>query len=185
MPAADEQQLILHVKEGSHEAFRILVERYMRHAYNIAYGFVNDHDDAEDITQESFVRVFQSIRTFRGDAEFSTWLYRIVMNLSLNRVKQKKKKAQREVQPLNHAIAQPERESAAPYCEDIQAHIERVLHQLPTLQRAVVMLRHINGLSTKEVSGILRCSEGTVKTHLHRGLKKMKSRLLFLRNETL
>jgi RNA polymerase sigma factor (sigma-70 family) len=64
---------------------------------------------------------------------------------------------------------------------DVAGHIERALHDLPTLQRAVVMLRHMNGLSTREVSNILHCSEGTVKTHLFRGLEKMRQKLQFLR----
>jgi len=63
---------------------------------------------------------------------------------------------------------------------DVAIHIERALHELPTLQRAVVILRHIDGLSTKQVSGILRCSEGTVKTHLFRGLKKLRMKLRYL-----
>jgi RNA polymerase sigma-70 factor, ECF subfamily len=71
MPTADERQLIVKAKEGDHEAFRGLVERYMKHAYNVAYSFVSHHDDAEDIAQESFVRVYQSLQSFRGDAEFT------------------------------------------------------------------------------------------------------------------
>jgi RNA polymerase sigma-70 factor (ECF subfamily) len=66
--------------------------------------------------------------------------------------------------------------------EDTKLHVERVLHELPTLQRAVVMLRHINGLSTRQVSRILDCSEGTVKTHLQRGLRKMRDRLQYLKD---
>jgi RNA polymerase sigma-70 factor (ECF subfamily) len=185
MPVEDEQQLILQVKEGSHDAFRVLVERYMRQAYDVAYGFVNDHDDAEDIAQEAFVRVHQSITSFRGESKFSTWLYRIVMNLSLSRVRQKQQKAQREVQMLDPIVQNLGKDSSAVYQIDVQMHIERALHQLPTLQRAVVILRHIDGLSTKQVSGILHCSEGTVKTHLHRGLKKMRTLLGFLKMEDL
>ncbi len=64
---------------------------------------------------------------------------------------------------------------------DTRIYVERALHELPTLQRAVVMLRHMNGLSTRQVSRILDCSEGTVKTHLHRGLKKMREKLQFIR----
>lgn len=183
MTAADEQQLILQVKEGSHDAFRVLVERHMKHAYNVAYGFVNDHDDAEDLAQESFVRAFQSIRAFRGDAGFGTWLYRIVTNLSLNRVRQKKQTAQREVRNVNENILHRGNASEQDHRHDVQTHLERTLHELPTLQRAVVILRHINGMSTKQVSTILQCSEGTVKTHLHRGLKKMKSKMNFMKDE--
>lgn len=179
MPAQDEQQLILQAKNGSHEAFRVLVERYMRQAYNVAYGFVNDHDDANDIAQESFVRVFQSIGSFRGDSQFGTWLYRIVTNVSLNRVKQKTRKMVRE-ETNPEVMAELGHNPSTAEDTDVQMHIERALHQLPTLQRAVVILRHLDGLSTKQVSSILKCSEGTIKTHLHRGLKKMRQNLQFL-----
>ncbi len=180
MSAADEQQLIVQAKNGNVRAFRDLVERYMKHAYNVAHSFVGSHDNAEDIAQEAFVRVHRSLSSFRGDAEFSTWLYRITMNLSLNRLNEKKKKMQREIN-----IMESIQESANPGAEstdgaNVQMHIERALHRLPTLQRAVVILRHLNGLSTREVSTILQCSEGTVKTHLHRGLNKMRVMLEFL-----
>jgi RNA polymerase sigma-70 factor (ECF subfamily) len=180
MPAADEQQLILQAKEGSHEAFRLLVERHMKQAYDVAYRFLNNHDHAEDVAQEAFVRVYRSMQTFRGDAQFGTWLYRIIMNLSLNRLKQKKTEdgAARDLARETESVA-----GNVPDRMDVPLHIERALHELPTLQRAVVILRHIDGLSTKQVSSILRCSEGTVKTHLYRGLKKLKKKLQFLKEE--
>ncbi len=185
MMAADEQQLILRVKEGDHEAYRVLVERHMKHAYNIAYGFLIDHDDAEDIAQESFVRIYESIQSFRGEASFNTWLYRIVTNLSLNKLRQRKN--------TNHRIANLPHQSAMNIIsatddstyQDVKPIIERALHALPTLQRAVVILRHLNGLSTKQVSEILRCSEGTIKTHLHRGMKKMKTQLTEIKDEVI
>lgn len=181
MAAADEQQLILQVKEGNEGAFRVLVERYMKQTYNVAYGFVNNHDDAEDVAQEAFVRAYQSIGSFRGEAGFGTWLYRIVTNLSLNRVRQKRTSAQREVRLDDSGRGGPA--SLPDDGVDVRPHIERTLHELPTLQRAVVILRHFNGMSTKQVSSILRCSEGTVKTHLHRGLKKMKVKMAYLRHD--
>lgn len=181
MLAADEQQLITRVKERDAGAFRILVERYMKLAYNTAYNLVRNHEDAEDIAQESFVRIYRSIDAFRGDSEFTTWLYRITVNAALDRIKQRKGKDEREVRNMDHHLAHHAvmpNESA-----DLTGHIERALHELPTLQRAVVILRHINGLSTRKVGEILQCSEGTVKTHLHRGLKKMRVRLEFLHEE--
>lgn len=174
MTARDEQELILRVKEGSHEAFRVLVEQNMKHVYNIALSFVNDHDDAEDIAQESFVRVFQSIHRFRGDSLFSTWLHRIVMNMSLNRIREKKGKLARESNAA--ADGRTPMHTDGPDCtpQEIKAEVERAIHRLPTMQRAVVILRHLDGLSTRQVSSILSCSEGTVKTQLHRALKKMR-----------
>jgi RNA polymerase sigma-70 factor (ECF subfamily) len=176
MPADRERQLISDVQEGSHAAFRELVELHMRRVYDLAYGFVNDHDDAEDIAQEVFVKVYHSIKDFRQDSGFGTWLYRIAANTSLDRVKQRKRAVARLVPMEESQIAVA---AADPGMDliDTSAHIERALHELPTLQRAVVILRHMEGFSTKQVSGILKCSEGTVKTHLHRGLKKMRKLL--------
>jgi RNA polymerase sigma-70 factor, ECF subfamily len=182
MAAADEQLLISQAKQGSHEAYRILVERHMRQAYNVAYGFVNEHAGAEDIAQEALVRAYRSLSTFRGESEFSTWLFRIVMNLALNRLKRQKVLAAREIplEDAEHLLAAGDDQGNS----DLRWHIEKALHELPTLQRAVVILRHVDGLSTKQVSVILRCSEGTVKTHLFRGLRKLRHKLEFLKTET-
>jgi RNA polymerase sigma-70 factor (ECF subfamily) len=182
MPAADEQALILEARAGSHDAFRVLVHKHMKEAYDVAYSIVGNHDDADDIAQESFVKIHRSLARFRGESEFATWLFRIVKNGALNRLKQRKRKEKREVEL---AVADREMVSfnvGVANAEDPREHVERALHELPTLQRAVVMLRHINGLSTRQVSKILECSEGTVKTHLHRGLKSMRERLKFLKD---
>jgi RNA polymerase sigma-70 factor (ECF subfamily) len=184
VPPSGEQQLILEARAGSHRAFQSLVERHIKTTYNIAFSFVGDHDRAEDITQEVFIKVHSALSSFRGEAELGTWLYRITTNLSLNHLKQRNRKTERTVD-----IMDPDATSLATHdmhaeATDERAHIERALHQLPTLQRAVVILRHIDGLSTKQVSTILRCSEGTVKTHLFRGLKKLRSTLLFLQEKS-
>jgi RNA polymerase sigma-70 factor, ECF subfamily len=181
MSADRERQLILEAQGESHDAFRELVMLHMRRVYDLAYGFVNDHDDAEDVAQEVFVKVHNSIKQFRLESEFSTWLFRIVTNTALDKVKQRKRSSRRLV-PMNESQvaeiqAQPEMEHI-----DTSQHIERALHELPTLQRAVVILRHMDGYSTRQVSSILRCSEGTVKTHLHRGLKKMRKALDHLKD---
>ena len=183
MPAADEQELVSRAREGSREAFRILVERHMKHAYNVAFGFVGNHDDAADVAQEAFVRAHGALDSFREESGFGTWLHRIVMNLAMNRVKRNRSRAAREVGAGDPAVRNAAADPGESGREEMQEHIERALHELPTLQRAVVILRHIDGLSTKQVSRILRCSEGTVKTHLFRGLRKMRSKLEFLQED--
>ncbi|HTY01007.1 MAG TPA: RNA polymerase sigma factor [Bacteroidota bacterium] len=183
MPDVDEHRLVLEARKGSQEAFRCLVERHMRRAYALAFRFVNDHHDAEEIAQEAFVRAFESLDGFRAEAEFGTWLYRIITNLSLNRLKDGKRRRERSVD-MNFAATVPdETVFQASHNDDVRMHIERALHELPTLQRAVVILRHLHGLSTREVSVILHCTEGTVKTHLFRGMEKMRLKLNFLREE--
>ncbi len=184
MPAADEQDLLVSVRQGSPEAFRVLVQSHMRQAYDIAFSILGSHDDADDVAQEAFVKVHRSIGSFRGESGFGTWLFRIVTNCALNRLKQRKRERRRDVD-LEDADKEMANENAGiDKTEDPRVYIERALHELPTLQRAVVMLRHMNGLSTRQVSKILDCSEGTVKTHLHRGLKKMREKLEFLKEGT-
>ena len=185
MPDAITQDLLDQVRRGSNNAFRVLVQKHMKQTYDVAYSILGDHDDADDVAQEAFVKVHRSLSGFRGDSEFATWLFRIVKNGALNRLKQKKRKQRREVEL---AVADNEITSfnlGLKNTEDPRYHVERALHELPTLQRAVVMLRHINGLSTRQVSRILSCSEGTVKTHLYRGLKKMREKLEFLKEGSL
>jgi RNA polymerase sigma-70 factor (ECF subfamily) len=145
---------------------------------------VNDHASAEDIAQEAFIRAHCALPNFRGDAGFGTWLYRIVTNLSLNKVKQRTLLTEREVAMAAIPAVQSGAEDEA-HRADLRTHLERALHELPTMQRAVVILRHLDGLSTTQVSRILGCSEGTVKTHLFRGLKKLRQKLEFLKTEVL
>lgn len=181
MEAAFEHELILRARNGEAGAFRLLVEHHMKEAYNLAYGFVNDHDTAEDVVQDAFVRAYQSLGSFRGEARFGTWLHRIVVNLSLNQAKQERKRTERRVSvPAMTGLSD---EKAEITFDESRLHIEKALHELPTLQRAVMILRHFEGLSTRQVSEILRCSEGTVKTHLFRGMKKMKKKLQHLKDE--
>jgi len=182
MPAADEQQLVREAKDGNRDAYRRLVERHMKQAYNVAYGFVRNHESARDVMQDALVRAYQALPTFRGDAEFGTWLHRIVMNLSLNHLRARNSRSRHEVR-IDDVQEPGTTQDAEHESRFLRSHIERALHELPTLQRSVVILRHVEGLSTRQVSGILQCSEGTVKTHLHRGLKKLRERLQCLQED--
>lgn len=184
-PTSAEQQLILEAKRGSHRAYQRLVERHMKRTYNIAFSFVGDHDAAEDIAQDVFIKVHSALTSFRGEAEFGTWIYRITTNLALNYLKQRKRKETRTVDAMDAAAETLGSHDNHTEDADRRFHIERALHELPTLQRAVVILRHLDGLSTRQVSEILKCSEGTVKTHLFRGLKKMRTKLLFLQESSI
>jgi RNA polymerase sigma-70 factor (ECF subfamily) len=178
-----ESELISLARGGDHAAFRQLAREHMKNAYNVAYAYLGNHADAEDVAQEALVRAFRGLPSFREESGFGTWLHRIVVNLAANRKKQNSSRALREVStdhPDATAVTTPPDNGAD---HDMQNSIERALHELPTLQRAVVILRHLNGLSTRQVSSILQCSEGTVKTHLFRGLRSMRQRLAHLEEE--
>jgi RNA polymerase sigma-70 factor (ECF subfamily) len=178
MPAAEEQRLIHDARNGDALAFRLLVEGHMKQAYGLAYRMLGDHDLAQDVAQEAFIRAHRKLPEFRGDAGFGTWLYRIVVNLALDRKSQDARRV--DLNLAGHL------EAAGPAPPDVmiaaenRIHLERALHELPTLQRAVVILRHLEGLSTRQVGAILGCSEGTVKTHLFRAMKKLHKRLVLL-----
>lgn len=179
--AGDEADLVRRAREGDHGAFRVLVERHMRPAYTLAYRFTGDHDAADEVAQTAFIRAHAALSGFRSDASFGTWLHRIVTNLALNRVRQESRKREREVPHEEFATRLAGAPPGPIEQREIREHVERALHELPTLQRAAVILRHLEGLSTRQVSTILECSEGTVKTHLFRGLRSMRERLAYLR----
>jgi RNA polymerase sigma-70 factor (ECF subfamily) len=182
MPAADEQHLIREAQDGNRSAFRSLVERHMKQAYNVAYGFVQDHESAHDVVQDALVRAHQALPGFRGDAEFGTWLHRIVTNVALNTIRSSNTRSRRElrIDDVPEPGASNDGEMQARL---VREHLEEALRGLPALQRSVVTLRHLEGLSTREVGTILGCSEGTVKTHLFRGLKKLRQKLQYLQED--
>jgi len=183
MALPGEESLIDRCTRGDASAFRELVEMHMRRAYDLAYSILGNHHDADDVAQEAFVRVHRSLSGFRAESEFTTWLHRIVTNLALDRSRQRKREIARTVFLDDPFVDGTMKSAEEMISMDVSQHVERALHTLPTMQRAVVILRHMDGLSTKQVSDILRCSEGTVKTHLHRGLKKMHGLLKYLREE--
>jgi RNA polymerase sigma-70 factor (ECF subfamily) len=182
MPAADEQQLIREAQDGNRSAFRILVERHVKQAYNVAYGFVQDHDSAHDVMQDALVRAYQALPGFRGDAEFGTWLHRIVTNVALNHLRSCNARARRELR-IDEVAEPGVSHDGDMHARQVREHLELALRGLPALQRSVVTLRHIEGLSTREVGTLLGCSEGTVKTHLFRGLKKLRQKLQYLQED--
>jgi len=180
MTDADEQHLLHQAKQGDRQAFGRLVDRNMKRTYSVALRLVNDRHLAEEVVQEAFVKAYQAIGSFRGDSEFTTWLYRIVVNLSLNAMKANK----RTHMPLDSVLSASLTPVQEPSEDSLRTDlIRKALTDLPALQQQVVVLRHLEGHSTREVSKILQCSEGTVKTHLFRGLKKLRLTLGFLREE--
>jgi RNA polymerase sigma-70 factor (ECF subfamily) len=184
MAQTDDQVLVEQACQGNLNAFRVLVERYQRYAYQIAYRILRSHHDAEDASQEAFVRIYQSIQNFRGEAKFSTYLYRTVVNLSLNALRRRGRENRSE-NPGRDSEQEDRKEFAEnPNIEliDVGDHLHRAIGRLSQKQQAVLVLRHYEGFSTREVSEILRCSEGTVKQQLHRAMMKLQKYLHYMRD---
>lgn len=174
---SDETILIQRCKDDEPGAFDELVSIYEHQVYNFAYRISGSYDDALDVTQEAFIRVFNSLRTFRGDANFTTWMYRIVKNVYLDL--RKKSKSHRLVS-LDESIELDENsvmrqfEDEKPTPEQLIEIKERnqILHEavasLPDYQKIIVTLYHVHHKSYEEIAEIMDLPIGTVKSRLNR-----------------
>jgi RNA polymerase sigma-70 factor (ECF subfamily) len=182
----DEKLLIERCKQGDLSAFDELVRRYEKQVYGFAYRMAGNYDDANDIASEAFVKVFQAIESFRGESNFSTWLFRIVTNLYLDH--RKRSKAHVNV-PLDEYL-DLEESSVARQIEDtspgplelVEAGeraqiLEAAIQQLPEYQRLMVLLFHTQGKSYEEIAQIMELPIGTVKSRLNRARLALKDKL--------
>ena len=158
-------------------SYEELVEEYGRRVLSIAYDYVKDYDAAQDVAQEVFIRVFNSLRTFRGDAVFTTWIYRIVTNVYLDERKKSKSHRQTSLDDfieLDENAVSRQIEDDGPGPEEIVQHKERdrvvqeAIISLPEYQRIIVTLYHLQSRSYEEIAEILNLPIGTVKSRLNR-----------------
>lgn len=172
---------------GRRAEFDRLVERYHKQAYNIAYRMTGNHADAEDLTQEAFVRAFRFFGNYRRDWPFDNWLYKIMSNLFVDDLRRRPKAHLQSLdQPLDlsgsgdvyleipDAGANPERMVMS---HELDEHIQRALNGLPNDFRMTVVLADIEGLSYEEISVAMNCSLGTVRSRLHRGRKLLRTKI--------
>jgi RNA polymerase sigma-70 factor (ECF subfamily) len=179
-------ELVRRCKEGDRQAFRELVERYQRKVIAIAFGMLHDQEDALDVSQEAFAKVFTGIQQFKEEASFYTWLYRIVINLAIDRQRQKSRQPllERDDQEENESArieAIPDVASADPYervkDKELGERIRAAIDELTPAHKAVILLRELEDLSYEEISEVLQCSRGTVMSRLHYARKRLQSRL--------
>jgi RNA polymerase sigma-70 factor (ECF subfamily) len=159
-------------RRGDAGAFQELVERTQRQVYTLAYRLVGDRHEAEDVAQEAYLRVFRSLRSFREEARFETWLYRIVTNAAFTHLRrrgrfgvvlsegQEQTVEEPEVRPVDAALDRDE--------------VKRVLEVLTPGSRTVVVLKDVYGLSCQEIADEMGLSEAAVKVRLHRARKRLK-----------
>jgi RNA polymerase sigma-70 factor (ECF subfamily) len=169
----DEEQLVAACLAGEREAFDIIVERHRRTVYHLCYRFVGNHEDASDLSQDVFVRAYKGLRRFRGHSSLGTWLYRIGVNVCLNRVSVKRP----ATEPID---ARPHVDDRAPDAAvelmrgERAAEVRAAIAQLPKKQRATVILRVYHELSHEEIAGILGSSVGAVKANFFHALGNLK-----------
>ena len=169
MTPTNDQNLVSRAMAGDTQAFRALVEKNQSFVYAVAYRFVNSRTDAEDVSQEAFVRLWKNLGQYRPEVKLTTWLYKIVTNLCLDLLKSRQHKNSLSQRSMDDSLAIADSASAdAILLEDeLRAIILRSADELTPKQKAVFILRDIEGLSVDEVCSILGMSAGNVKSNLY------------------
>jgi len=183
-----DEALCRRVAEREAGAFDLLVERYQERAYRIAFSVVRDREAAKDCSQEAFIKLHEAAASFAGQAKFSTWFYRIVVNACLDH--QRRGRGWRKLLAWQSAPAEPDEpdpieRAAAPEHDPTDtveadrrhAQLWAAVEDLSPQQRAAVMLSCREGLSTREIASVLNLSEATVRVHMHRAMLTLRKRL--------
>jgi len=182
-----DSEIIKLVLRGEKEKFRMMVEQYQQMVFRTCMGFLHNKDDADDLTQDIFIQAYQSLSRFKGEAAFSTWLYRIAVNASLNKVRKSSKNL---ILQRIDAFFGTDKSGEAPFLpsdhedpENIlirQEHVEwvrRALDSLPENQRTAIVLSKYDDLSQKEIAEIMKTSQGAVEALLQRAKKNLREKL--------
>jgi len=175
MTAKSDFELVELFRSGDISGFNELVRRYQEKIYWIARRTLGNHDDADDVVQDVFVRVYEKIRFFRGESSFYTWLYRITLNVSLNALRKKRIK---ELLPydemLEEILPSEETSDRALHEQEYKTILERAIERLPAKQKAVFMMRYYDELPYEEMAKILGKSVGGLKANYFHALKKIQ-----------
>ena len=157
---------------GSEDAFRELVEKYQKRTYWIAYTMLHNYDSAREVSQDAFVRVFRNIARFDVQKNFYTWLYQIVVNLSIDRLRRASHAKMIDIDGVG-GLPDVGRRSplAAGEHKELRGRVHVILDHLPERYKTVLNLRDIQGFSCKEIAAIVECSNATVRWRLHRARK--------------
>src|SRR5947208_6874075 len=183
-----ELDLVGRCQAGDTEAFDELVSRYRTRVFSMIYNMVHSEQDAWDLAQDSFLKAWKSIKRFRGRSSFYTWIYRIVMNVTIDWLRKKHVKGAgtefddaiqlRQVDPASKTVPKTE---ALPYetmeRDEIRARIEKAIAQLSSEQRAVILMKELEDMQYHEIADALGCSIGTVMSRLFYARKKLQNLL--------
>ncbi|MHB1394849.1 MAG: sigma-70 family RNA polymerase sigma factor [Clostridia bacterium] len=181
-----EKLLVKKSQSGDFESFELLISSYDKRAYNIAYRVMGNEEDGKDMAQEALLRVFRSIKDFKGQSSFSTWLYRIVTNVCLDELRRRKNE---KYVSMDSTIQTDSGELHMELCSDKETPetvyerveqrelIKRAINELNEEYKSAIVLRDIQGFSYEEISNMLDCSLGTVKSRINRARNMLRERL--------
>ncbi|CAN5129517.1 sigma-70 family RNA polymerase sigma factor [soil metagenome] len=179
MPDLISHEVVENAMAGNAVAFKTIVEQHQAFAYAVAYRFVGNEEEAKDIVQEAFVRLWKNLHSYRKDVKLSTWLYRIIANLCLDFLKSRRSKEKHNRVDISRGHFSPDDSTPEKIIQ--QQELMRVIHiaaeVLTPKQKAVFVLRDLEGLSTEEVKEILSMSEGNIKSNLFHARQKVAEKL--------
>ncbi len=174
----DDLQLVTASKNGDQDAFSLLVQRYQRRVFNLVFRMLQNYEEASEVTQEAFLAAWQGLPSFRGEARFSTWLYRIAYNCALKQLESRKRdKALHTALQAEQTLETDDPKSSLLELLDNQEMVQEQLSQLPPKYRIVLVLRHLQDMTYEEMAEVLTMPIGTIKTHLFRARNLLKERL--------
>ena len=182
MPWTDEE-LVARSISGDHESFNELILRWERPIYALAYRTIGREEDARDVCQETFLRAFRALPRFRGQAKFSSWLYRIALNLCRDWVRRERRtpvvQPPEDIDVMELAAAAEPSESIEDLVarKDMTRVVERAMALLPEEQRTAIVLKEYHGLTFQEIADLVGCPLSTVKTRLYQGLSVLRREL--------
>ena len=170
-----DMDLLSQSRRGNKRAFGELVNRYQARVASTVIGMLGQGPEADDVGQETFIRFYRALDSFRGDAQIATYLHRIAINLSLNALKKRKRQQNRFSRPEKELLeSMPERSAPVTQFDDA-AVVEKALNQLKPDFRSVVVLRLVEGYSTSETATLLNLPQGTVLSRLARAQRKLRT----------
>jgi RNA polymerase sigma-70 factor (ECF subfamily) len=189
----NDKDLVKNICEGDENSFRLLVEKYQDNVFRTCYGFLKNFEDSEDLTQEVFIKVFHKIHDFRGDSEFSTWLYRISVNMSINVLRQNKRRklfenieniiffSGKNNQNNLTDVSVEEKYEKKQYENAINAAIDELLPN----QKTAFVLHKYDDLSQIEIAEIMKTSVSAVESLIHRAKQNLQQKLISVYRENL
>lgn len=185
-PAPDDRLLVNRAQTGDLEAYDALIRRYQERIYATIYHMTSNHEDAADLAQETFVKAYRALKTFKGDSSFFTWIYRIAVNKTINFLKQRRHRGQRSLDDLDfNAEHDPDVvaliSERTPHREvklrELQEKLNAAMQQLSEEHRMVVTLHDIQGLRHEQIGEMMNCNVGTVRSRLHYARQQLQAYL--------
>jgi RNA polymerase sigma-70 factor (ECF subfamily) len=182
----EERALVARAQAGDLEAYDTLVRRHQERLYATLYHMTSNHEDAADLTQETFVKAFRALPTFKGDAGFFTWLYRIAVNKTINFLKQRRHRGQVSLNDLELnaendpdlvALISDRTPRRDVSLRELQERLNMAMQQLSEEHRMVVTLHDIQGLKHEEIAALMKCNVGTVRSRLFYARQQLQAYL--------